>query len=150
MCTRLGLNQLQSRTNGISGGVGSAAQQSVSLAHLYQHGAEVVALCQICLDGIHVHLALAQLKHLLCHLIEFSVVCRINDGSLLDVKTALCSSSLYFVNAADEDNVHQVILEQTSSCLQNTSVRTLCENDSSALFLQSSNQILKHWFSLQK
>ena len=54
------------------------------------------------------------------------------------------------VNAADEDNVHQVILEQTSSCLQNTSVRTLCENDSSALCLQSSNQILKHWFSLQK
>ena len=144
MCTRLGLNQLQSRTNGISSRISSAAQQSISLTHLYQHGAEVIALCQVCLDGIHVHLALAQIKHGLCHLFHLRIGCRINDSCTGNIKVSSCSSVLYFLFSTDQDNIHQVILQQACSSLQNAGIRALSENNCSAICLQCSNQILKH------
>ena len=57
-------------THGVGGGIGGAAQQSVGLAHLHQHGAEVIALLQVAADLLLRHLALAQLHHLLNHLLH--------------------------------------------------------------------------------
>ena len=44
----LGLDELQRGTDRVGRGVGSAAEQAVGLAHLDEHGAEVVALLERC------------------------------------------------------------------------------------------------------
>ena len=56
----LGLDELQGGTDRVGGGIGGAAQQSVGIAHLHQHGAEVVALLERGAALVGGHLALAQ------------------------------------------------------------------------------------------
>ena len=144
MCARLGLDELERRTNGISGGVGSAAEQSVSLAHLDEHGAEVVALGQCSAAVLLAHLALAELYHLGYHGIHLRIGCRIDDLHALDIKAALCSSSLNSLYVADQDGVHQAVLLQAGSSLKNTGILALGKYDGTLFSLQSRNQVLKH------
>ena len=89
MSTLLGLDQLQSRTDGISGGISSAAQQAVSLAHLHQHGAEVVGLLQQLAALLRSHLAFAQLHHGADHFLKALVV-----GGVDDLSARNCQSRL--------------------------------------------------------
>ena len=144
MCARLGLDQLQSRTNGVSGGVGSAAEQSVSLAHLNEHGAEVVALGQCSAAVFLAHLALAELYHLSYHSVHLRVGSRVDDLHALDIEAALCSSSLYLVNIADQDGIHQAVLLQACSRFEDTSIRAFGEYDLALVSLECCNQIFKH------
>ena len=144
MCARLGLDQLKCRTNGVCGGVSSTAEQCVSLAHLDEHGAEVVALCQICADGLHVHLALAQVEHGLSHLVHLRIGSRVDDLGAGDVEAARCSRCLDLVDIADQNDVHQLILEQTRGSFQDAGIRTLGEYNLSLVRLENRNQIFKH------
>ena len=140
----LGLDQLQSGADGISGGVGSAAQQAVSLAHLYQHGAEVVALEQVGLALLGGHLALAQLNHLCNHFIHLGIGLGINDLYALDIKAALLGSGLNLGHVANQDNLHNALCLDAGSGFQDTSVGALGEDDGLGVLLQLFNQSIKH------
>ena len=81
----LGLDELQGGADGVGGGVGGAAQQTVGHAHLYQHGAEVVALHQGGAALVGGHLAAAQRHHLLHHLVHVGIGGGVDDLSTPDV-----------------------------------------------------------------
>ena len=101
----LALDQLQSRADGVCGGVGCAAQQAVSLALLDQHGAEVIALGQSGTALLIGHLALAQLDHLGDHLIKALVVGGVDDLGTGDVKAAVSSGLLDGFDLAQQDDL---------------------------------------------
>ena len=132
----LALDQLQSRADGVSGGVGCAAQQAVSLALLDQHGAEVIALGQSGTALLIGHLALAQLDHLGDHLIKALVVGRVDDLGTGDVKAAVSSGLLDGFDLAQQDDLQGLACQQTACSGQNTGVGTLGKDDGLRLSLQ--------------
>ena len=140
----LGLDQLQSGADGISGGVGSAAQQAVSLAHLDQHGAEVVGLLQHCGTLFSGLLALAQLDHGVHHLVETCVVLRVNDLSSGNIKIACGSSGLALSLVAHHDNLQNALGQQLAGCLQDAGVIALGKNDRLGVCLQLCYQRCEH------
>ena len=140
----LGFDQLQSGANGVSGGVGCAAQQAVSLAHLYQHGAEVVALQQRLLALLSSHLALAQLYHGVHHFVHALVGFGVQDLGAVDTAAIGVSSLFYGLHIADQHNIHDVAAQQTAGSLQNAAISAFGENDGAGLFLQLGNQAVKH------
>ena len=149
MCALLRLDQLECRTDGIGRGIGSAAEQSVGLAHLDEHGAEVVALCKRRAALFLGHFALAKLDHLCDHLVHALIGGRIDDGGLADAEAALFRSSLDLVRVADQDHVHQILLEQAVGGFQNTGVGAFGKDDGAARGLQSVKQFRKHSIYLQ-
>ncbi len=140
----LGLDQLQGGAHGVGGGIGGAAQQSVGLAHLHQHGAEVVALLQGGAAVVLAHLALAQLHHLADHLVHTVIGGGIQDRCAGDVKAVLFSGGLHLVHIAHQDHVHQVLLHQAGGGLLDAGVRALGEDDGAAGFLQIVQKSGKH------
>ena len=144
MCALLGLDQLQSGTDGVGGGVGSAAQQAVGLAHLHQHGAEVVGLLQqsgALLSGL---LALAQLHHGVDHLIEAGVVLGVDDLGSGNIKVTGGSSSLALSLVAHHDDLQHALSQQLCSSLQDAGIIALGENDRLGICLQLCYQRRKH------
>ena len=144
MCALLGLDQLQSRTDGVGGGVGSAAQQAVCLAHLHQHGAEVVGLLQqggALLSGL---LALAQLHHGADHLIETGVVLRVDDLGSGNIKVTGGGSSLALCLVAHHNDLQHALGQQLACGLQNAGVIALGEHDRLGICLQLCYQRCKH------
>ena len=142
--TLLGLDQLQSGADGIGGGVGGAAQQAVGLAHLDQHGAEVVGLLQQCgalLSGL---LALAQLDHGVDHLIKTGVVLRVNDLSSGNIETTGSGSSLALSLVADHHDLQHALSQQLACSLQDAGVIALGKNDRLGVCLQLGHQRCKH------
>jgi len=144
VCALLGLDQLQSGADGISGGVSSAAQQAVSLAHLDQHGAEVVGLLQHCGTLFSGLLALAQLDHGVHHLVETCVVLRVNDLSSGNIKIACGSSGLALSLVAHHDNLQNALGQQLAGCLQDAGVIALGKNDRLGVCLQLCYQRCEH------
>ena len=144
MCAGLGLDQLQCRTNGVGGGIGSAAQQSVGLAHLHQHGAEVVALHQGCAALFGAHLALAQIHHGGHHGVHLGISGRVEDGDTGDIEAVVgrCGANLAFI--AHQDHVHQVFILQTERGLQDARIGTFGKHDGAALCFQVFSQLCKH------
>ena len=140
----LRLDQLQSRTDGIGGGVGRAAEQRVGLAHLDEHGAEIVALGQRGAAVFLRHLALAQLDHLCDHLIHAGIGGRVDDLGLGDVEAALGCGSLDLVDIADEDDVHQIVLDQAVGRFEDAGVGAFGEDDGTAGRLEGADQFCKH------
>ncbi len=145
----LGLDELQRRADGVRGRIGRAAEQSVGLAHLDEHRAEIVALGERRAAVLLAHLALAQLDHLGDHLIHALVGGRIDDRGLADAEVALFRSSLDLVNIADEDDVHQVVLEQTVGRFEDPGIGAFGEDNGAAGGLQSVDQLCKHMYYLQ-
>ncbi len=129
MCALLGLDQLQSGTDGVGGGVGSAAQQAVCLAHLHQHGAEVVGLLQQSAALLCGLLALAQLHHGADHLIKTGVVLRVDDLGSGNIKVTGGGSSLALSLVAHHDDLQHALGQQLASGLQDAGVIALGEND---------------------
>ena len=119
----LRLDQLQRRTDSVGSGIGRAAEQCVGLAHLDEHGAEIIALGE-CLAAVFLgHLALAQLDHLCDHLVHAGIGGRIDDLGLGNVEATLFGCGLDLVDIADEDDVHQIVLDEAISRFENTGVR---------------------------
>ena len=144
MSALLGLDQLQSGADGVSGGVGSAAQQAVSLAHLDQHGAEVVGLLQqssALLSGL---LALAQLDHGVDHLIETCVVLRVDDLGSGNIIVASSSGSLALCLIADHNHFQHALSQQLACGLQDAGVIALGKNDRLGVRFQLGYQRCKH------
>ena len=149
MSALLGLHQLQSGTDGIGSGVGSAAQQGVGIAHLHQHGAEVVALGQSLAAVLGGHLALAELHHLVHHLVHLGIGSGVDDLHALDVEAALGSIGLDLVHIANEDGGQEAALNQTSGGLQDTGIVALSKDDLPGIGLQSFDHCIKHEIFLQ-
>ena len=144
MCALLGLDQLQSGTDGVRGRVGSAAQQAVCLAHLHQHGAKVVGLLQqggALLSGL---LALAQLHHGADHLIKTGVVLWVDDLGSGNIKVTGGGSSLALCLVAHHDDLQHALGQQLACCLQDAGVIALGENDRLGICLQLCYQRCKH------
>ena len=140
----LRLDQLQRRTDGIGGGIGRAAEQCVGLAHLDKHGAEIIALGE-CLAAVFLrHLALAQFDHLLNHFVHAGIGCRVDDLGLCNVEAALFCCGLNLVNIADENDVHQIVLDEAVCRFENTGVRAFGKDDGAAGCLQCVDQLCKH------
>ena len=144
VCALLGLDQLQSGADGIGGGVSSAAQQAVSLAHLDQHGAEVVGLLQQSSALLCGLLALAQLDHGVDHLIEAGVVLRVDDLSSGNIKIASSGSSLALCLVADHNNFQHALSQQLACGLQDAGVIALGKNDRLGVCLQLCYQRCEH------
>ena len=144
MSALLGLDQLQSGTDGVGGGVGSAAQQAVSLAHLDQHGAEVVGLLQQSSALLCGLLALAQLDHGVDHLIEAGVVLGVDDLSSGNIKIASSGSGLALCLVADHNDFQHALCQQLACGLQDAGVIALGKNDRLGVCLQLGYQGCKH------
>ena len=142
--TLLGLHELEGGTDGVGGGVGSAAEQSVSLAELYEHRAEIIALGQSCAALLVGHLALAELDHLRDHLVHAFICSGVDDGGLANAEIALFGRSLDLGFVADQDDVHQVFLEKTVGRLEDTGVGAFGEDDGTTGGFQSVKQFCKH------
>ena len=102
LVARLGLDELQRGTDGIGGGVGGAAEQAVGLAHLDEHGAEVVALLERGAALVGGHLALAQLDHLLDHRVHALVILGVDDLGAADVEADVLGHNGDLLGVADE------------------------------------------------
>ena len=140
----LGLDDLQSGTDGVGSRIGRAAQQRVGVAHLHQHGAKVVALGQRLAALVGGHLALAQLHHLINHGVHFGIGLGVDDFDALDVVAALGRVSLDNVNVADEDGGQEAALDQTVGGLQNAGVVALGKNDFSGVRFQRFDHCIEH------
>ena len=144
----LALDELQCGADSVSGGVGSAAQQAVGLAHLDQHGAEVVALGQGGTALLIGHLALAQLNHLSNHLIEALVVGRVDNLSTGDIKAALCCGLLDGLNLTQQDDLQRLTGQQAACSGQDAGIGTLGKDDRLRLSLQLFLKILENGHTL--
>ena len=140
----LGLDDLQGGTDGVGGGIGRAAQQGVGVAHLHQHGAEVVALGQRLAALVGSHLALAQLHHLINHGVHFGIGLGVDDFDALDVVATLGRVGLDNVNVADEDGGQEAALDQAVGGFQNAGVVTLGKNDLSGVRFQRFDHCIEH------
>ena len=141
---------MQSGTDGISGGVGGAAQQSVGVAHLHQHGAEVVGLHQSGTALLLGHLALAQFHHGGDHLVHVLEGGGIDDLGAANVEADLLGGGLNVSRVAYQNGGQEGTGQQTGGSLQNAGIGTLGENDLAGMGLQFLDQELKHFDFLQK
>ena len=98
----LGLDELQRGTDRVGRGIGGAAEQTVGLAHLDEHGAEVVALFERGAALVGGHLALAQLDHLVDHLVHALVVFGVDDLGAADVEADVLGCGGDLIGVADE------------------------------------------------
>ena len=144
LAARLGLDDLQGGTDGVGGGVGSAAQQSVGIAHLHQHGAEVVGLRQGLAALLLGHLALAQLHHQGHHLVHVSEVGGVHDLSAADVEAGLFGSLGDLVGVAHQNGSQEGTGQQTGRSLQDAGIGALGEDDLTGMRLQLFDQKFKH------
>ena len=140
----LGFHQLQSGTDGIGSGIGSAAQQRIGVAHLHQHGAEVVALGKGLAAVLGGHFALAELHHLVYHLVHLGIGGGVDDLHALNVEAALFGIGLDFLHVADEDGGQEAALHQASGSLQDPGIMALGEDDLSGVRLQSLDHSIEH------
>ena len=140
----LGLHQLQSGTDGVGGGVGGAAQQGVGIAHLHQHGAEVVALAQSGAALLGGHLALPQLYHLLDHGVHLGIGQGVQNLQAFNVKAALGSVFLHHIHVAHQNGGQEAVLLQTGGCFQDTGVMALGEHNLAGIGLEGLNHRFKH------
>ncbi|MPM83264.1 hypothetical protein SDC9_130327 [bioreactor metagenome] len=129
LAARLGFDDLQRGTDGVGGGVGGAAQQSVGIAHLHQHGAKVVALLQGLAALCLVHLALAQLKQGGNHFVHLGKILRVDDFSAPNIETGILSGGGYGVGIAHQNGSQERTGQQTGGRLQNAGIGALGEND---------------------
>ena len=139
-----GLNQLERGANGIGGGVGSAAEQRIGIAHLDQHGAEVVALLEVGAAVLGGHLALAELDHLLDHRFHVGVGGGVDDLKTLNVKPALSGLGLNDLNLTDQDRGQESALLQLCSGFQDTGVVALGEDDLPGIGAELGFQNIEH------
>ena len=142
--TGLGLDQLQSGSYGVCGGIGGAAQQAVGLAHLYEHGAEVVALQQVCLAVFGAHLALAQSDHGVDHFVHAFIGCGIDDLCAFDVEASFGCGLLDLIHNTDKDNAHQLLCEELGCRFLDTRVDTFGEDDRFGFRLYFCDQLIEH------
>ena len=140
----LALDQLQSGTNGVSSGVGGAAQQAVGLAHLHQHGAEVVGLAQSLGAVLSGHLALAQFHHLGDHLVKTGVVGGVDDLGTGDVKAALGGGFLHGLRVAQQNDLQHLAGQQAAGSGQDAGIGALGEHNGLGLSLELFLEILKN------
>ena len=131
----LGLDELEGGADGVCGGVGGAAQQGVGLAHLHQHGAEVVALLQSGAAVVLAHLAPAELHHLGDHLVHAGVGLGIEDLGPADVEAVLRGGGVDLVRIAHQDDVHQILLDEAGGGLLDAGIGALGEDDGAAVGL---------------
>ena len=103
----VGLDELQRGTDRVGRGVGSAAEQAVGLAHLDEHGAEVVALLERGAALVDGHLAFAQLDHLVDHLVHAVVILGVDDLGTADVEADVLSGGGNLIGVADEHSLRE-------------------------------------------
>ena len=98
--------------------------------------------------SLFAHLALAQFHHLSDHLVHALIGSRVDDCGLADAEIALFCGSLDLVDVADEDDVHQVVLEQTVGRFEDAGVGAFGEDDGAACGLECVDQLRKHKYYL--
>ena len=140
----LGLDDLQGGTDRVGGGIGGAAQQSVGIAHLHQHGAEVVGLLEELAALLLTHLALAQLHQGGDHLLHVGEGLGINDLSAPDVEAGFLGSGLDLVEIAHQHRGQEGTGQQAGGRLQNAGIRALSEDNLPGMGLQLFDQKFKH------
>ena len=140
----LGLDDLQSRTDCVSGGIGSTAQEAVSLAHLDQHGAEIVSFGKdgACLFGGHAF-GLSDLTEHVHHLVHLVIVFGIDNDRAADVEALDLSCFLDLIHLSEKDGGQEVAGQKTGSRLQDSRVAALCEDDPLRLLFQLVDHYLK-------
>ena len=144
LVARLGLDDLQSGTDRIGGGVGSAAQQSVGIAHLHQHGAEVIGLRERLAAVLLGHLALAELYHQGHHLVHVGKGGGVDDDGAANVEAGLLGGRLNLGLIAHQNGGQERTGQQTGGSLQNAGIGALGEDDLAGMRLQLVDQKLKH------
>ena len=140
----LGLDELQRGTDRVGRGVGSAAEQAVGLAHLDEHGAEVVALGERGARVLCGDLAAAQLDHLLDHRVHFGIGQRIDYLKTLDIEAAFCSRGLDLIDVADENRSQEAVLLEPCCGLENARIAALGIDDLAGIGFKYLYQIFKH------
>ena len=108
MRARLCLDELQSRSDGVGCGVSRSAEQAVRLAHFYEHGAEIVALCQRFTNFFLRHF-LSEFHHGFDHVVHVVVILRINDLAFADVEAGFFGCRVEFLRSSDEDNIKDAV-----------------------------------------
>ena len=126
---RLALDQLQRRANGIRGGVSRAAEQTVSLAHLYQHRTEVVALGKRFAALLVCHFALAQFYHFSGHFVHAVISLRVEKLRTGDIETAVSSRFFDCLYFAEQDYLQCFSSQQLACCRKDTRIGTFSKND---------------------
>ena len=140
----LGLYELQRGADRIRGGVGGAAEQGVRLAHLDQHGAEVVRLLEGGGAVLAAELALAQREHRLDHLGEVRVIIGVYDLQAVYIEAALGRGGLDLGRVADEHRREEAAGLEPCGALEDTGVRSFGVDYLPGVFLEYFNKILKH------
>ena len=140
----LGLDELEGGADGVGGGVGGPAQQSVGLAHLHQHGAEVVALLQGGAAVLLAHFAAAELHHPGNHLVHAGVCGGVDDLGLADIEAVFPGGGVDLVRIAHQDDVHQVLLDEARGGLLDAGVGALGKDDGASVGLQIVQKSGKH------
>ena len=79
-----------------------SAVEAVGLAHLDEHGAEVVALLERGAALVGGHLALAQRDHLVDHLVHAVEILGVDDLGTADVEADVLSGGGNLIGVADE------------------------------------------------
>ena len=141
---RLGLDELQRGTHGVGGGVGGTAQQAVGLAHLHQHGAEIIGLGQIGAALLGGHLALAEHDHLFHHLVHAGIGSRIDDPGAGNIVAALFGSRPDAVGRTDQNDPQEASLQELRSRIQDAGILAFGEDDGAVIGFQRFDQFLKH------
>ena len=145
----LGLDNLQGGTDSVGGGIGGAAQQSVGVAHLHQHGAKVVGLHQSVAALLLGHFAFAELHHGGDHLVHVLKGGGIDDDGAADVEADILGDLLDLLGVADQDGGQEGTGQQAGGSLQDAGVSALGEHDLAGMSLQLFDQKLKHVVFLQ-
>ena len=96
-----------------------------AVAHLDEHGAEVVALGERGARVLCGDLAAAQLDHLLDHRVHFGIGQRIDYLKTLDIEAALCSRCLDLIDVADENRSQEAVLLEPCCGLENARIAAL-------------------------
>ena len=145
----LGLDELQSGTHGVGGGVGGAAQQGVGLAHLHQHGAEVVALLEVGAALVGGHLALTQSDHGVDHLVHAFVGQGVDDLHAGEVIAQLLGLGVELFLGADQHGGEETVGLQAGSSLHDTGIGAVGKDDLAGVRFQDLNKLIEHFVFLQ-
>ncbi len=140
----LGLDELECGADGIGGGVGCSAEQSIGLAHLDEHGAEVVALESAARASSAVTLP-RRSSTIFSTIASISIGQRIDYLKTLDIEAALCSRCLDLIDVADENRSQEAVLLEPCCGLENARIAAFGIDDLAGIGFKVSLSDFQTW-----
>ena len=144
MCARFCFDQLEGRSDGVRSRIRRSSEQAVGLAHLYEHGPEIVAVRRE-FSGVFLgELALAEFYHLCDHFVKAFVVRRVDDLAPGKIIAALFGSLFEFRLAADEDDLQNARFSEFGSGVHDARVRSVREDNGARSGFQLLGQFIEN------